>query len=85
MKMVRIAYPWTSTNDTPTFTGIPPHVTLMSEFQKVSHELNTSLRSSLPTTISTMLDGRGFSSTGMNPDKVIDFFFKQVRKWYLKF
>ena len=75
LKMVRIAYPWASTIDTPTFTGIPPHVTLMSEFQKVSHELNT-LRASLPKTISTMLDGRGFSSTGMNTDKVIDFFKK---------
>ena len=73
MKMVRIAYPWTSTDDTPTFTGIPPHVTLMLEFQQVAQELQT-LKSSLPTTISSMLDGRGFSSTGMNTDKVIDFF-----------
>jgi len=47
----------------------------MSESQKVSHELNT-LRSSLPTTISTMLDGRGFSPTGMNTDKAIVFFLK---------
>jgi len=70
MKTVRIAYPWTSTVDTPTFTGIPPHVTLMSEFQKVTHELKT-LKSSLPTTILSMLDGCGFLSTGMNTDKVI--------------
>ena len=75
MKMVRIAYPWTSTNDTPIFTGIPPHVTLMSEFQQVTQELQT-LKTSLPTTISSMLDGRGFSSTGMNTDKVIDYFKK---------
>ena len=54
------------------FTGIPPHVTLMSEFQQVTQELQN-LKTSLPTTISSMLDVRGFSSTGMNTDKVIDY------------
>ena len=57
------------------FTGIPPHVTLMSEFQQVTQELQN-LKTSLPTTISSMLDVRGFSSTGMNTDKVIDYFKK---------
>ena len=75
MNFAKIAYPWTSTKDTPTLTGIPPHVTLMSEFQRVTQEVEE-FKSSLPNTISSMLDGRGFSSTGMNTDKVIIFFKK---------
>ena len=27
----RIAYPWDKTDDTPAFTGIPPHVTLLAD------------------------------------------------------
>ena len=76
IKSVRIAYPWDSTSDTPTFSGIPPHVITMAEFEKVRLELN-SLKSSLPDSLSKMLDNRGFSSTGLNTDKVIEFFTKK--------
>ena len=75
VKMTRVAYPWNSTKDTPTFTGIPPHVTTLAEFERVREELHA-FKTSIPNTISTMLDDRGFSSTGLNTEKVIDFFKK---------
>ena len=29
--IVRVAYPWDYAEDSPTFTGVPPHVTLLSQ------------------------------------------------------
>ena len=71
LKASRIAFPWNKTEDTPSLTGIPPHVLNMAELEVVKKEL-IDLKETLPTKISTMLDNRGFSSTGLNTTKVIE-------------
>ena len=37
----RIAYPWDQTSDTPSFTGIPPHVTLLADIAELKREMQT--------------------------------------------
>ncbi len=39
LKHARIAFPWTKTKYTPHFTGIPPHVILMADNERIFAEL----------------------------------------------
>lgn len=58
----RIAFPWTSTADTPTFTGIPPHINLMVQLAEVQTELKA-LKSSIVNTLVEEMNTRGFGCT----------------------
>ena len=37
-----VKYPWTKTEATPTLTGLPPHITILSNFEKLRVELEDS-------------------------------------------
>ena len=68
-RLVRTAYPWTSTSYTPKFTGIPPHVSLLAAMEEVQRELKE-LRESLPTTIANELNERGVGSSQYFTDRI---------------
>ena len=37
-----VKYPWTKTEATPTLTGLPPHITILANFEKLRVELEAS-------------------------------------------
>jgi hypothetical protein len=37
-----VKYPWTKTEATPTLTGLPPHITILENFEKLRVELEDS-------------------------------------------
>jgi hypothetical protein len=69
--VARIAYPWNKTTDTPTFTGIPPHVTQLSELKSVQEKLDA-LKGSLMDEMKSEMEKRGFASTECNTMKILD-------------
>lgn len=62
MDKSRIAFPWNSTADTPMFTGIPPHASLLAKQRELQNELKA-LRESIATTIADELNKRGVGCT----------------------
>jgi hypothetical protein len=58
----RIAYPWDATKDTPKFTGIPPHTTLLAKQEELLQELK-SLREAIAGQITDELNERGVGCT----------------------
>ena len=41
MALARIAHPWNSMEDTPEFTGIPPHILLISDIEGLKSEIRS--------------------------------------------
>lgn len=62
MEKARIAYPWDATSDTPMFTGIPPHASLLAKQRELQNELEK-LRKSIGTVTSDELSSRGVGCT----------------------
>ena len=58
----KIAYPWNKTDDTPSFTGIPPHVTILAQNEFIKKEL-LELKSIIPVSIGDELNQRGIGTT----------------------
>ncbi|GFH59857.1 hypothetical protein CTEN210_16333 [Chaetoceros tenuissimus] len=58
----KIAYPWNKTEDTPSFTGIPPHVTILAQNEFIKKEL-LELKSIIPVSIGDELNQRGIGTT----------------------
>ena len=69
--IVRVAYPWDYTEDSPTFTGIPPHVTLLSQMEILQEELK-GLKESINETIVGELNKRGIGSNGFFTQRLED-------------
>lgn len=36
-----VKYPWTATDKTPTLTGLPPHVTILANFERMIAEMES--------------------------------------------
>jgi hypothetical protein len=62
LNAARIAYPWDATEDTPKFTGIPPHVSLLAKQESLQIELGQ-LRESIASMIGDELNDRGIGCT----------------------
>ena len=60
--IAQTAFPWTATSNTPKFTGIPPHVSLLASIEQLTAEL-AELRVSMKETIVEEFDDRGIGST----------------------
>ena len=54
----RIAYPWNKTLETPEFTGIPPHVSLLADIAELKEEL-ISLKEKFSKDLNIIMDERG--------------------------
>ena len=62
VQLSRTAFPWSSTTDTPCFTGIPPHVSLLCSIESLQQELKD-LKTTIASTISSEMDARGLGTT----------------------
>ena len=76
-----IKFPWNKTIETPTLSGIPPHVINLAHMEKLNIELQE-LRTNIKTDLETLMDQRGFSSTGFNTQTVIDAITKQQKEYF---
>lgn len=65
------AYPWTKTNYTPTFTGIPPHVVQPTELRELKLKINC-LKADVLTEIVGEMEKRGFASSECNTNNITD-------------
>ena len=70
MLLAGIARTWNSTGDTPEFTGIPPHIILMSEIEGSKREIEY-LKETITNHIKDEMEKRGFSSTKHNTKTII--------------
>ena len=66
-----VKYPWNKTSDTPMFTGIPPHVSILVQNEMMIQEIR-SLKETLSKCINTEFDERGVGCT--------DFYTRQIEK-----
>jgi hypothetical protein len=41
---VAVKYPWDSTKATPTFTGLPPHVVMMADFESLKLKMQAVMK-----------------------------------------
>jgi len=70
-KLVKVAYPWDATKRTPSFSGIPPHITTLAELERLKrklHELTTTLKQDFITT----MNDRVFSSTEYKTKNLVE-------------
>ena len=70
-KLVKVAYPWDATKRTPSFSGIPPHITTLAELESLKrklHELTTTLKQDFI----TMMDDRVFSLTEYKTKNLVE-------------
>ena len=66
-----VKYPWNKTSDTPMFTGIPPHVSILVQNEMMLQEIR-SLKETLSKCINTEFDERGVGCT--------EFYTRQIEK-----
>mmetsp|Transcript_20744 Transcript_20744/g.31523 ORF Transcript_20744/g.31523 Transcript_20744/m.31523 type:complete len:642 (-) Transcript_20744:310-2235(-) len=62
IKRARTAFPWNATDDTPKFTGIPPHIIQLAKLEKLENEI-VKLRESLQPAVAGELNRRGVGCT----------------------
>ena len=67
----RITYPWDQTSDTPSFTGIPPHVTLLADIAELKREMQ-SLRKQFATDLNEIMDDRGVGDSEFSTRRVLE-------------
>ena len=56
-ELASVSYPWNRKPDTPQFTGLPPHVTLLAKFKSVTEKLEA-LETNMRTIVSDELNKR---------------------------
>ena len=66
----RIAYPWNKTSETPAYTGIPPHVSLLAEIADMKGEL-MKMKERFSADINNILDERGVGDAGFFTNKIL--------------
>ncbi len=67
-----VKYPWNKTEDTPNFTGIPPHVSLLAEMQGMRENLKM-MKEDLIISFREEMDERGIGSIGyFNTKSLVD-------------
>ena len=66
----RIAYPWDKTSETPAYTGIPPHVSLLAEIADMKCELKK-MKERFSADINDILDDRGVGDAGFFTNKIL--------------
>ncbi len=56
-----VKYPWSKTAATPTFTGLPPHITILENFKQLKLEMKAT-RDTILNGVEAELDKRGIGS-----------------------
>jgi len=70
LKHARIAFPWTKTKYTPHFTGIPPHVILMADNERIFAEL-ARIRAGMKEDVTELLQEREPASNILNNEIIL--------------
>ena len=65
-----VKHPCDKTEDTPQFSGIPPHVLHLAEMEALRKEI-ISLRANLKNYIEVMMNDRGFATATFNTEQII--------------
>ena len=69
-QLATIKFPWNKSPDTPNFTGIPPHVSLLSEMQGMREDFRK-MKEDLVNSFKSELDQRGIGSDAFFDAKMI--------------
>ena len=67
----RTAFPWTSTADTPRFTGVPPHIMIMAELEEVKCMLSE-LKDAMKLDFRTELNNRGVGGSEFHTNRILE-------------
>ena len=70
MLLARISHPWNITEDTPYFTGIPPHILFMSNIEGLKREIKF-LNGTIINQLHYEMYNRGFYSKDHNTNTII--------------
>ena len=70
LKHARIAFPWTATKYTPHFTGIPPHVILMADNERILAEI-ASMRAGMKADMMELLHNREPATNLINNEIIL--------------
>ena len=71
LKCVRIAYPWDATKFTPNITGIPPHVTLMDDMERMRRNYDA-LRAEIEGDMDDMMEKMGVGGLECHTNKALE-------------
>ena len=71
MKLAVIKYPWNSTRETPSRTGLPPHTVMLSELCTIQEKLNN-FRDDIKNTFITELDKRDTGGSMNHTSKILE-------------
>ena len=71
LDLVRVAYPWDKTEDTPQFTGIPPHILILAELEELK-QVVLGLQNNIKDDMKDLMEERGFSSQASTTQSIID-------------
>ena len=71
MQLARTSHNWNSTEDTPEFTGIPPHIVFMPDIEGLKREIK-SLKGKVINQLQYDMEKRGFYSMEHNAKTIID-------------
>ena len=71
MKLAVIKYPWNSTRETPSHTGLPPHTVMLSELRTIQEKLNN-FRDDIKKAFITELDERDIGGGMHHASKILE-------------
>ena len=75
----RIAYPWNKTLETPAYTGIPPHVSLLADISELKEEV-ISLKEQFSKYLNIIMDDRGVGDSDFCMRRILEVLEKQTNK-----
>ena len=70
-EVVRVAYPWNKTEDTPPFTGVPPHILILAELEELKKAV-MGLQNNIKDDMKDLMEERGFSSQASSTQMIIN-------------
>ena len=71
LKLSRIAYPWDATKFNPNITGIPPHVTLMDDMERMRRN-SDALRAEIEGDMDDMMEKMGVGGLECHTNKALE-------------
>ena len=66
-----VKFPWNKTSDTPKFTGIPPHVLILSDMEKLKVKV-VDLEKTIVSDLKDAMDERGFTTAAYNHKMLVE-------------
>ena len=70
LSLAAVKFPWNKTADTPKFTGIPPHVMMLAEMEKMNIKMK-GLEDRIISDMEKAMDERGFCTQEYNTQSMI--------------